>query len=50
MIQVKAFLLQIEKLDAQMLEKIPLEKHRERCLRRDRNLAALAKLKRSLEH
>ena len=33
----------------QMIEKIPLEKHGERCLLRDKRLAALAKLKRDLK-
>ena len=32
-----------------MIDKIPLDKHRERCLRRDASLAALAKLKRGLQ-
>lgn len=38
----------IEKLHEQMIALIPLEKHGERCLLRDKRLAALAKLKRSL--
>ena len=41
---------QIEKIDQEMTKLIPLEKDwKERCLRRDRNLAALAKLKRELK-
>ena len=40
---------QIEKLHQQMIELIPLEKHGERCLLRDKRLAALAKLKRNLK-
>jgi len=39
----------IEKLDKQMTDLIPLEKHGERCLLRDKRLAALAKLKRNLK-
>ena len=39
---------QIENLHAQMLEQIPMDQHYQRCVRRDRNLAALAKLKREL--
>jgi len=40
----------IEKIDQEMTKLIPLEKDwKERCLRRDRNLAALAKLKRELK-
>lgn len=38
----------IEKINQQMIDLIPLDQHRDRCLRRDRNLAALAKLKREL--
>jgi L-gulonate 3-dehydrogenase len=40
----------IEKIHQQMLELIPLEEHGERCLKRDRSLAALAKLKRQLQN
>ena len=41
---------QIEKIDQEMTKLIPLEKDwKERCLKRDRNLAALAKLKRELK-
>jgi len=39
----------IENLHQQMIDLIPLEKHGERCLLRDKRLAALAKLKRSLK-
>ena len=39
----------VEKINQQMEELIPLSQHGERCLRRDRNLAALAKLKRELQ-
>ena len=44
------YVWQIEKIDQEMTKLIPLEKDwKERCLRRDRNLAALAKLKRELK-
>lgn len=39
---------QIDKIHEQMVAEIPLEQHGERCLKRDRKLAALAKLKRKL--
>ena len=40
---------QIENLHQQMLEQIPMDQHYQACVRRDRNLAALAKLKRELK-
>ena len=46
---VTFFFIQIEKLDKQMTDLIPLEKHGERCLLRDKRLAALAKLKKNLK-
>ena len=46
---LQLFFIQIEKLDKQMTDLIPLEKHGERCLLRDKRLAALAKLKKNLK-
>ena len=48
-LMLQFFFIQIEKLDKQMTDLIPLEKHGERCLLRDKRLAALAKLKRNLK-
>eukprot|EP00093_Oithona_nana_P006362 06362.XXX_347668_348795_1 [CDS] Oithona nana genome sequencing. len=49
LMQTDADKSQIENLHQQMLEQIPMDQHYQRCVRRDRNLAALAKLKRELQ-